>query len=126
MIQLFCLLLLSIVTGIILCLAAATDPHPTPNQQRRRLFPIGVCLVITPTSLIVGAALGLRIGEIGVSLTGSLPELLPAIGGLAGAGVGGLIGLVASVWLGHVKNRRFWMNEESSNTPESKAHEQTD
>jgi len=114
MIQLFCLLLLSIVTGIVLCLAAATDPNTTPSPQRQRLFPIGLCLVLAPSGLILGTALGHRIGEIGASITGSLPELLPGIGGLAGAGLGTLIGLVASVWLGHVRNRRFSMIDEPS------------
>ena len=96
MIQLLLLSLLSVIAGAVLCLAAVTDPNAAPSQRRQGLFPIGLCLIFIPIGILGGAS--------AASLLNSSSTFI----GLIAVGVGGAGGLAAGLWLGRMRNRRFW------------------
>ena len=100
MIQFLLLSLLSIITGAVLCLAAVTDPNAAPSQRRQDLFPIGLCLILIPIGTLGGAS--------AASLLNSSSAFIGTIIGLIAVGVGGAGGLAAGLWLGRMRNRRFW------------------
>ena len=100
MIQFLLLSFLSVITGAVLCLAAVTDPNAAPSQRRQDLFPIGLCLIFIPIGTLGGAS--------AASLLKSSSTLVSTITGLIAVGVGGAGGFAAGLWLGRIRNRRFW------------------